>query len=149
METLQEKPSLRYQRLASDSLGRFITALPDKHTQQVRIRLQASEEAIILPRKALELLRVILAGMAQGQAVSLVVADAQVSTQQAAAMLNVSRPHLVKLLEKHELPFTKAGTHRRLLVADVLAYKDQQAKHRQHQLQLLVQQAQELQLGYE
>jgi excisionase family DNA binding protein len=149
METLHATPSLRDQQVASTSLARFTAALADKHAYQVKLRLQASEEAIVVPRKALELLQVILTGMAQGQDISLVVAEEQVSTQQAADMLHVSRPHLVKLLERNVLPFTKVGSHRRLRLADVLAYKDQQVAQRQQHLRLLAEQAQELQLGYE
>jgi excisionase family DNA binding protein len=149
METLHATPSLRDQQVASTSLARFTAALADKHAYQVKLRLQASEEAIVVPRKALELLQVILTGMAQGQDISLVVAEEQVSTQQAADMLQVSRPHLVKLLERNALPFTKVGSHRRLRLADVLAYKDQQVAQRQQHLRLLAEQAQELQLGYE
>lgn len=149
MQTLRSTPSLRDQQVASNSLSRFTAALPDSRTHQVQLRLQASEEAIAVPRKALELLRIILAGMAQGQDISLVVAEDQISTQQAADMLHVSRPHLVKLLETNVLPFVKVGSHRRVRVTDVLAYQDQQAAHRQHHLQLLAQQAQDLQLGYD
>ena len=149
METLHATPSLRDQQVASTSLARFIAALADKHAYQVKLRLQASEEDIVIPRKALELLQAILTGMAQGQDISLVVAEEQVSTQQAADMLHVSRPHLVKLLERNALPFTKVGSHRRLRLADVLAYKDQQVAQRQQHLRLLTEQAQELQLGYE
>jgi len=149
METLHSTPSLRDQQVASTSLARFTAALADKHSYQVKLRLQASEETIVIPRKALELLQVILTGMAQGQDISLIVAEEQVSTQQAADMLHVSRPHLVKLLERNALPFTKVGSHRRLRLADVLAYKDQQVAQRQQHLRLLAEQAQELQLGYE
>jgi excisionase family DNA binding protein len=149
MQTIHSIPSLRDQQVASNSLSLFTAALPDSHTHQVQLRLQASEETIAVPRKALELLRVILAGMAQGQDISLVVAEEKVSTQQAADMLHVSRPHLVKLLETNVLPFIKVGSHRRVCVTDVLAYQAQQAAHRQHHLQLLAQQAQDLQLGYD
>ncbi len=149
METLRSTPSLLDKQVASSSLARFTAALADKHTHQVQLRLQASEEAIAIPRKALELLRVILAGMAQGQDISLVVAEEQVSTQQAADLLHVSRPHLVKLLEANVLPFIKVGSHRRVRMTDVLAYKDQQAAHRQQYLQLLAEQAQDLHIGYD
>ena len=149
MQTLLSTSSLRDQQVASNSLARFTAALPDNHTHQVQLRLQASEETIAVPRKALELLRVILASMAQGQDISLVVAEKQVSTQQAADLLHVSRPHLVKLLKTNVLPFVKVGSHRRVRVTDVLAYQDQQAVRRRQHLQLLAQQAQELQLGYD
>lgn len=149
MEAILEKPSLRDQQVASNSLVRFTSALPKTRSHQVTIRLQESEESIVIPRKALEFLGFILSSMAQGKAVSLIPSDSEVSTQQAADMLNVSRPHLVKLLEKGALPFKKVGSHRRILLEDVLQYEAQQTKQRHHQLELLAQQAQELQLGYE
>ena len=148
METTLKKPSAQDQQAASDSLRPLLAALLKK-TSLIKIRLQESEEAIVIPRKALELLRVILATMAQGKAISLIPSDAEVSTQQAADLLNVSRPHLVKLLEQGELPFKKVGSHRRVLLPDLLAYETRQAARREHQLARLAQQAQELNLGYE
>lgn len=87
--------------------------------------------------------------MAQGKAVSLVPSDSELTTQQAAEILNVSRPHLVKLLEERAIPFKKIGTHRRVLLEDLLTYQSGQQQVRNEQLQFLAQQAQELGLGYE
>ena len=103
----------------------------------VKISIQESGTDITIPRKAPELLQFILSSMAQGKAVSLIPSDSELTTQQAADMLNVSRPHLVKLLEQGALPFKKIGSHRRILLEDLLAYKAKQTKQREHQLQLL------------
>ncbi len=105
--------------------------------------------SVVIPEKALHLLAMILSSMAQGKAVSLVPADSELSTQQAADLLHVSRPHLVKLLEAGSIPFKKVGTHRRILVEDVLQYQDRQKGVRNEQLQFLTGQAQDLNLGYE
>ncbi len=64
-------------------------------------------------------------------------------------MLNVSRPYLVKLLETKKIPFKKAGSHRRVLLKDIMEYEAQLAKQREVQLDFLSNQAQDLNLGYE
>jgi hypothetical protein len=141
MEAILEKPSLRDQQVASASLFSFTKAIAEEGPERngVRIRLSESRTDITIPRKALELLQFILSSMAQGKAVSLIPSDAEVTTQQAADMLNVSRPHVVKLLEQGTIPFKK----------DLLAYESAQKANREHQLQLLAEQTQELHLGYE
>jgi excisionase family DNA binding protein len=74
--------------------------------------------------------------------------DAEVSTQQAAEMLHVSRPHIVKLLEQGSIPFKKVGSHRRILLEDLLKYDQGLKQQQEKSLEFLAQQAQELNLGY-
>ncbi len=73
-----------------------------------------------------------------GKSVSIISVDAQLTTQEAADMLNVSRPYLIKLLNNQELPHTKVGRHRRIALEDVLAYKEQREQKRDEAMNQLV-----------
>ena len=92
---------------------------------EIRLELitGTSTEELILPRSALRLLLRALSEMGQGNAVTLTPVQAELTSQQAADLLNVSRPHLVKLLDEGTIPSRKVGTHRRVRLEDVLAYK--------------------------
>lgn len=107
------------------------------------------EEEIDLPAAAVRMLAMILDEMAQGHSVALTPVDREVSTQKAADILNVSRPHLVKLLEAGKLPFRKVGSHRRVRLADVMAYKLRLDAEAERAYAELVAQAQELGMGYD
>ena len=118
------------------------------------VRIEATEteaggtESFELPPAAVILLADMLAQIAAGNAVSVVPVHAELTTQQAADMLNISRPFLVSLLERGDLSFHKVGTHRRVRYRDLVAYKRQKQEARHRALDELVHQAQELGLGY-
>lgn len=131
-------------RTSAEELARLLAAKPASD----RARVQLDGRDLILPRMALNLLRDLLTEMAQGNAVTVVPTHAELTTQEAANLLNVSRPHLVKLLEEGKLAFTKAGAHRRIRYQDLIAYR-QQRDQRSHQLlDELAAQAQEHGMGY-
>lgn len=113
----------------------------------IRVRLDSGKE-LTLPRSVTPLLIHLLTEMSQGNAVTLIPVHAELSTQEAANLLNVSRPHLVKLLESGQLPFHKAGTHRRVRFADLEAYRTRFEAQRGLALDELARQAQELDMGY-
>ncbi|MBN9355348.1 MAG: helix-turn-helix domain-containing protein [Herbaspirillum huttiense] len=105
--------------------------------------------AVELPTSALRLLVQILAELADGNAVNVVPVHAELTTQEAADLLNVSRPHFVKLLEDGLIPFHRAGKHRRVKFADLMRYKQERRRISTEALDELAQQAQELGMGYE
>lgn len=103
---------------------------------------------ITLPAEAARLLLTMLEEMAEGHAVTVLPLRAELSTQEAAQLLNVSRPYLVALVEKGDIPFRKVGTHRRVRLGDLLEYKKRDDAARKQTLDALTAQAQELGLGY-
>ena len=115
----------------------------------IKFKLQGSDEVVIIPLKALHLLNAIISNMSQGKSIALMPTDAEVSTQQAAEILNVSRPHVIKLVEKGEIPHKKVGSHRRILLHDILKYESNLKSNRRKKLNALAKEAQQLNLGYE
>ena len=140
-------PDTKDARLAHASATELSRLLANSSDSQ-RARIQLDDKDLILPRQAISLLRDLLAEMAQGNAVTIVPTQAELTTQQAANILNVSRPHLVKLLEGGEIPFTKIGTHRRVRYQEIIDYKLTRDQESHNKLDELTAQAQEHNMGY-
>ena len=87
-----------------------------------------------LPASLYEFLVKLIADLCEGQSVAIIQNDAQLTTVEAARMLGVSRQFLVKLLEGDEIPFHMVGTHRRIYVRDLLAYKARRDSRRRQVL---------------
>jgi excisionase family DNA binding protein len=104
--------------------------------------------AITIPRAAFKLLIEILGQMANGNGVTILPLHAELTTQQAAEMLNVSRPFVVSLLESRKIPHRKVGTHRRIRMEDLLVYKRRDDEERRKALAELTAEAQKLDMGY-
>lgn len=105
-------------------------------------------ETIAVPASALRLFLRLLTEMSEGNAVTLIANHAELTTQQAADLLNVSRPYLVKLLDEGKIPFRMVGKHRRARFDDVMTYKRADDKARAKVLDQLTAEAQDLGLGY-
>lgn len=103
-----------------------------------------SGEVIQLPHSIYSVLAQVASEMARGNAVRVLPVYAELTTQQAADLLNVSRPHLVKLLETEELPYTMVGRHRRIRLEDLLVYRDRRDEQRKEALDKLTRESQEL-----
>ncbi len=142
-------PTEREAHVAQTS-SRFLSGhIGRKAEMKLRLVEDTGEtEAITVPASALKLFVQILAEMAKGNAVTLIPIHAELTTQEAADLLNVSRPFLVGLIENGDIPFRKVGKHRRLAVTDVLAYKAKSHAARQKDLDELTEEAQRLNLGY-
>ena len=101
-------------------------------------------EQVELPHEAALLLRDLFAALADGQAVSVVPLQKELTTQEAADLLNMSRQGLVDLLEAGKLPFHRPNKHRRILAADLLRYKQQRDEERSRALRELTQLSEEI-----
>jgi len=124
--------------------------LPAQSTD-VHLRLveDGQETAVVtVPTAALTLFLQLLKEMACGHAVTLLPLHTELTTQQAADVLNVSRPFLIRLLQDGQLPYRKVGTHRRVQLRDVLAYKTRTDADRRTALEEITAEAQRLGLGY-
>ena len=137
-------PSFEESSLAKES-SRLLSGLT---AQNLHVHVKETDEDVILPASAVRLLVDLLSEMAEGNAVTLIPIHAELTTQQAADFLGVSRPFLIKELEEKKIPFRKVGTHRRILFEDLMAYKQQMNQSRLEILNELTSQAQELDMGY-
>jgi excisionase family DNA binding protein len=114
----------------------------------LHVREDGKETAVELPREVVALLVEVLGQIANGNGVRVVPVHAELTTQQAADILNVSRPHLVKLVENGAMPFHMVGTHRRIRLGDLLDYKARFEAEQDAHLAELTAEAQKLGLGY-
>ncbi len=144
-------PTKEDTQLASESSRRLVKILGRKGKKPFPIQIQPDDEpaeTVEIPVSAFRLLADILTQMAMGNAVSLIPIHAELTTQQAADMLNVSRPFLIEQLEQGKIPFRKVGSHRRVLFQDLMTYKRDIDTKRLKTLEELSALDQELGLGY-
>jgi excisionase family DNA binding protein len=111
-------------------------------------RLTDGAPLLRLPPKVLRLFANILGALSQGKPVAVMPQSMDLTTQQAAMLLNVSRPYLVGLLESGKIQFHKVGKHRRVSLEDVLKFKEERRQASAEALAALTEQAQELGMGY-
>lgn len=133
----------------AEDAGRRLAELLEQGGE-VRLSLGAGPESedLTIPRPALRLLARALAEMGRGHGVALSPLHAELTTQEAADLLNVSRPHVVKLLDEGGLPSRKVGTYRRVRLDDALAYKRDVEARRHAALDELQTLGQDLGMGH-
>lgn len=149
MNTLLDKPdtvvpSEKDVKLATES-SRILASVPSEG--ELRVHLD-NGQTLTLPNAAARLLSHLLAEMGRGNAVTLIPVHAELTTQEAADYLNVSRPYLIGLLEANQIKYHKIGTHRRIKFADLKRYMRQLDEAGNKALDELAAQAQELKMGY-
>jgi excisionase family DNA binding protein len=134
--------------LAKESGRRLATHLGNLGGLRLEVKTGTTSEELVLPPPALRLLLHALTELGQGNALTLTPIRAELTTQQAADLLNVSRPHLVKLLDEGAIPGHKVGSHRRVRLEDLLAYKQEFQARRHVALDELQALSQDLDMGY-
>lgn len=127
-------------RVSGQLLSRYAR---QKRPLTLRVTDSEQERPLELPAGAVALLMDILEAMAAGRGVTLMPENAELTTVQAAEVLNVSRPFLIKLLDEGAIPHRKVGKHRRIRMEDVMAYKAAIDRERETVLDQLVSEAQE------
>jgi excisionase family DNA binding protein len=146
--TLPEESEVRAAVQGQRELAAYLAT--NFETQRIQILDDRNvARQIELPTSALRLLVDILAELAVGNAARVVPVHAELTTQEAAGLLNVSRPHFITLLETHALPYHGTGKHRRILFDDLTKFKVKRDQASERAMSELAKQAQELNLGYE
>lgn len=129
--------------------GRILAALTINNEVHIELKDDKNQSmAMVLPSSIVRMIQHILTEISNGNAVTVMPINAEMTTQEAADYLNVSRPFIVKQIEAGILLHHKVGTHRRISVQDLLAYKKKIDQDREQDLTELTFEAQRLGLGY-
>jgi excisionase family DNA binding protein len=151
MQQLQDQlPSAEESALAK-ICSRELSAILESgvDTQTLLVTDPSSQQhQVQVPSSALRLLVDVLTELGEGNTVKLIPIHAELTTQEAADMLNVSRPTFIKLLDEDTIPYTRTGNRRKVKFADVKAYKDNLEQQRLTTLEELSELDQDLGLGY-
>lgn len=120
-----------------------LTSLLRSEGSQAKLVISGGEESII-PEEVKQIWLTCLRSMLEGKAIEIVEFNQYMTTQQAANILGVSRPFLIKLLKQGEIPYTKVGTHRKIYLEDLINYKEKRDKQREEALDELINMTEEL-----
>jgi excisionase family DNA binding protein len=150
METLEFRLPSRAAAEQARAALRALSALRRRGSRAIQVRPEGSERgtSVTVPLAAFDLFLAVLAQMADGNAVTIVPVHAELTTQQTADLLNVSRPHVVRLLEEGRIPSRRVGAHRRVRAEDAIAYRRREEARRKQILDELTSEAEKHGLGY-
>jgi excisionase family DNA binding protein len=140
MKVKEHKITLKEKEIAGSSVAAVESAsrrIFKNREQYATIKFTETGNMIRVPKIFIRFMVDVLKEMAQGRTVNFVTSDTEVSTEQAAGILNVSRPFVVKLLETGAIPFRKVGSHRRILLRDIEAYHKEMKTRQKKELQKL------------
>ncbi len=150
MQTQNQLPSAEEAALAklcSQELAAILETRQEVQTFSVQDK-SGEVHSVNMPVSALRLLVDVLTELGEGNTVKLVPIHAELTTQEAADLLNVSRPTLIKLLDDGEIPFHRSGNRRKVRFADLRQYQEMLEQNRLKTLEDLSDLDQELGLGY-
>ena len=150
-EMLRRMTPVSAPREQQDEVTALLRGLRRLHPRRGRLACKLvgpDKETIAIPASVFYVLERVAEVLARGDAITVVPVGKEVTTQQAADLLNISRQYLVRLLEQVKVPYSKTGKHRRLRIEDVLAYKEGRDRERDAQLDELASMSEEAG-GYE
>lgn len=143
-------PTEQEAQLAEMSVRALARIVPRTEAETITVSLASGTgEHVAIPTVAFRFLLTILEELAKGNAITVIAIHAELTTQQAADLLGVSRPYLVKLLDEDKIQYHRVGTHRRVAFRDLMEYKRSTREARRKTLAELTAEAQELEMGYE
>lgn len=124
-------------------------SLINQEPVELILRTKGSEPRILdVPEAVIEILEATLRELAEGNSVTLIPNHKLLTTQEAAELLNMSRPYLTSLLQEGKMPFVEIGTHKRVKASVVLKFKEQQAKDSEERMKELTALSQQMDMGY-
>lgn len=141
--SLRDSQAVQLAATAATALKAYLGAHPSAPAK-LRLGSADSETQVVVPEPAFALLVAVLEELASGNTVAVAPVQQELTTQQAADLLNVSRPYLIGLLEEGKIPFHRVGNRRKLSLSDLLEFKHRDAARREDILDQLTAEAQEM-----
>ncbi len=141
--SLTDSHAVELAATAAAALKAYLSAHPSAPAR-LRLGSAGGETQVVVPEAAFALLVAMLEELARGNTVAMAAVQEELTTQQAADLLNVSRPYLIGLLGDGKIPFRRVGNRRKLSLTDVLVFKRQDTARREEILDQLTAEAQEM-----